>query len=94
MDNVTSLVERMRRFSALQHNNESITAAVDGVIRMLQLLSQMAYCTITFDHTTEFAECAYLQNGIRAQTWLYDLQSPCQKDTVENTNRRTRRWLP
>jgi IS30 family transposase len=30
----------------------------------------------------------------RSQTWFCDPFSPWQKRTVENTNRRARRWLP
>ena len=35
----------------------------------------------------------YLQAGLGVQTWFCDPQSPWQKGTVENTNRRARRWL-
>lgn len=31
--------------------------------------------------------------GLGEQTWFCDPQSPCQRGTVENTNRRARRWL-
>ena len=31
---------------------------------------------------------------IGTQTWFCDPSSPWQKGTVENTNRRVRRWLP
>ena len=34
-----------------------------------------------------------LQASIGAQTWFCDPQSPWQKGTVENTNRRARKWL-
>jgi len=35
-----------------------------------------------------------LQAEIGTQTWFCDPSSPWQKGTVENTNRRARRWLP
>ena len=93
--NVTSLVERVSRFTVLLRNNDRQSRPVmDGVIRVLQPLPQMARRSITFDRGTEFTEWSYLQNGIGSQTWFCDPQSPWQKGTVENTNRRTRRWLP
>lgn len=36
----------------------------------------------------------HLQVEIGTQTWFCDPSSPWQKGTVENTNRRARRWLP
>jgi len=93
--NVTSLVERVSRFTVLLRNNDRQSRPVmDGVIRVLQPLPQMALRSITFDRGTEFTEWAYLQAGTGSQTWFCDPQSPWQKGTVENTNRRTRRWLP
>lgn len=93
--NVTSLVERVSRFIVLLRNNDRQSRPVmDGMIRVLQPLPQMARRSITFDRGTELTEWSYLQNGIGSQTWFCDPQSPWQKGTVENTNRRTRRWLP
>ncbi len=67
---------------------------MDGVIRALQPLPQMARRSITFDRGTEFTEWSYLQNGIGSQIWFCDPQSPWQKGTVENINKRIRRYLP
>lgn len=93
--NVTSLVERVSRFTVLLRNNDRQSKPLmEGVIRALQPLPQMARRSITFDRGTEFTEWSYLQNGIGSQIWFCDPQSPWQKGTVENTNRRTRRWLP
>lgn len=39
-------------------------------------------------------DVAHLQAEIGTQTWFCDPSSPWQKGTVENTNRRARRWLP
>ena len=36
----------------------------------------------------------YLQPQLGTQTWFCDPSSRWQKGTVENTNRRLRRWLP
>jgi hypothetical protein len=49
--------------------------------------------SITFDRGTEFTDGPYLQAGIGAQTWFCDPRSPWQKETVENTNGRVRKWL-
>jgi len=93
--NVTSLVERVSRFTVLLRNNDRQSRAVmNGLITVLQPLPRIARRSITFDRGTEFTEWAYLQAGIGSQTWFCDPQSPWQKGTVENTNRRTRRWLP
>ena len=43
---------------------------------------------------TEFVSWPHLQAEIGTQTWFCDPSSPWQKGTVENTNRRARRWLP
>lgn len=92
--NVTSLVERISRFTVLLRNNDRQSRPImDGVVRVLQSLPHIARRSITFDRGTEFTEWAYLQAGIGAATWFCDPQSPWQKGTVENTNRRARRWL-
>lgn len=93
--NVTSLVERVSRFTVVLRNNDrQLRAVMDGVICVLQPLPQIVRCSITFDRGTEFTEWAYLQGGIRSKAWFCDPQSLWQKGTVENTNRQTRRWLP
>ena len=57
-------------------------------------LPLVARRSITFDRGTEFVSWPHLQAEIGAQIWFCDLSSPRQKGTVENTNRRARRWLP
>ena len=75
--NVTSLVERVSRFTVFLRNNDRQSRPVmDGVIRVLQSLPQMARRSITFDRGTEFTEWAYLQAGIGSQAWFCDPQSP------------------
>jgi IS30 family transposase len=92
--NVTSLVERVSRFSILLRNNDRQSRPVmEGLIGVLQTLPQSARRSITFDRGTEFTDWPYLQAGIGAQTWFCDPQSPWQKGTVENTNGRARKWL-
>ncbi len=57
-------------------------------------LPHLARKPITFDRGTELVSWPHLQAEIGTQTWFCDPSSPWQKGTVENTNRRSRRWLP
>ncbi|MBN9987382.1 IS30 family transposase [Rhizobium laguerreae] len=92
--NVTSLVERVSRFAIFLRNNDRQSRPVmDRLIQVLQSLPHLARRSITFDRGTEFTDWPYLQASIGAQTWFCDPQSPWQKGTVENTNRRARKWL-
>jgi IS30 family transposase len=92
--NVTSLVERVSRFTILLRNNDRQSRPImDGIIQALKSLPRLARRSMTFDRGTEFTDWPYLQAGIGTQTWFCDPQSPWQKGTVENTNRRARKWL-
>jgi len=92
--NVTSLLERVSRFAIFLRNNDRQSRPVmDGLVRALQALPHLARRSITFDRGTEFTDWPYLQASIGTQTWFCDPQSPWQKGTVENTNRRVRKWL-
>jgi IS30 family transposase len=92
--NVTSLVERVSRFTVLLRNNDRQSRSImEGLINVLGPLPHAARRSITFDRGTEFTDWPYLQAGLGAQTWFCDPQAPWQKGTVENTNRRARRWL-
>lgn len=92
--NVTSLVERVSRFAIFLRNNDRQSRPVmDGLAQALQALPHLARRSITFDRGTEFADWPYLQASLGTQTWFCDPQSPWQKGTVENTNRRARKWL-
>lgn len=74
---VTSLVERISRFTVLLRKNDRQSRQVmDDVISVLQRLPQIGRRSIIFDRGTELTEWAYLQAGIRSQTWLRDPQSP------------------
>jgi IS30 family transposase len=93
--NVTSLVERVSRFTVFLRNNDRQSKPImDGLIDTLSALPQAARRSITFDRGTEFTDWPYLQAGLGVQTWFCDPQSPWQKGSVENTNRRARKWLP
>lgn len=93
--NVTTLVERVSRFTvALKNNDRQSRPVMDGLINGLAPLPQEARQSITFDRGTEFSAWSYLKAGIGAKTWFCDPQAPWQKGTVENTNRRLRKYLP
>lgn len=49
---------------------------------------------LIFDRGTEFAGFRALEDGIGASSWFCDPSAPWQKGTVENTNKRLRRYLP
>ncbi|BCH20785.1 hypothetical protein MesoLjLb_05700 [Mesorhizobium sp. L-8-3] len=92
--NITSLVERVGRFSVfLRNNGRPSRSIMEGLIDALGPLRHAARRSLTFDRGTEFTDWPYLQAGLGVETWFCDPQSPWQKGTVENTNRRARRWL-
>ena len=93
--NVTSLVERVSRFTVILKNPTKRTKPVMGkIMKAIKDLPLVARRSITFDRGTEFVNWPHLQAEIGTQTWFCDPSSPWQKGTVENTNRRERRWLP
>lgn len=93
--NVTSLVERVSRFTVFLRNNDRQSRAImDGLIDVLGPPPHSARRSITFDRGTDFTDWPYLQAGLGVQTWFCDPQAPWQKGTVENANRRARKWLP
>ena len=93
--NVTSLVERVSRFTVLLKNADKRTRPVmDKVIAAIRALPQPARRTITFDRGIEFVSWPHLQAEIGTNSWFCAPSAPWRKGTVENTNRRARRWLP
>lgn len=93
--NVTSLVERVSRFTVLLKNQSKHTRPVmDKVTTVMKSLPFVARRSITFDRGTEFVAWPHLQSETGTQAWFCDPSAPWQKGTVENTNRRARRWLP
>ncbi len=92
--NVSSLVERVSRFTVLLKNPNKKTKPVMGkIIKAINDPPHTARKSITFDRGTEFVSWPHLQAEIGTQIWFCDPSSPWQKGTVENTNRRARRWL-
>lgn len=93
--NVTSLVERMSRFTVVSRNEDRQSKPImESLIEGLAPLPADARQSITFDRGTEFSAWRRLKDGIGADAWFCDPQAPWQKGTVENTNNRLRRYLP
>lgn len=93
--NVASLVERKTRFAVLFRNNDrSSTHLMNKLMDVMEPLPQTARRSITFDRGFEFREWRKLKSGIGTDSWFCDPQAPWQKGSVENLNKRARRYLP
>lgn len=93
--NVASLVERKTRFAVLFRNNDrSSTHFMRTLMDVMEPLPQPARKSITFDRGFEFRERRKLKSGIGTDSWFCDPQAPWQKGSVENLNKRARRYLP
>ena len=93
--NVTSLVERVSRFTVAMRNEDRHSEPImEALIAGLAPLPAEARQSITFDRGTEFSAWRRLKDGIGAASWFCDPQAPWQKGTVENTNGRLRKHLP
>ena len=93
--NVTSLVERVSRFTVVMRNEDRQSKPImESLIQGLAPLPADARQSITFDRGTEFSAWQRLKDGIGADAWFCDPQAPYQKGTVENTNNRLRKYLP
>lgn len=93
--NVASLVERKTRFAVLFRNNDrSSTHYINKLMDVMEPLPQLARKSITFDRGFEFRAWRKLKSGIGTESWFCDPQSPWQKGSVENLNKRARRYLP
>jgi IS30 family transposase len=93
--NLTTLVERMSRFTVLLFNQSRKSEAVMGRIRdKLSSLPRAARQSITFDRGSEFMAWELLEGHLKMGPYYCDPRSPWQKGTNENTNGRIRRYLP
>ncbi|MEC8196900.1 MAG: IS30 family transposase, partial [Pseudomonadota bacterium] len=93
--NVASLVERKTRFAVLFRNNDrSTTHLMNQLMDVMAPLPQPARKSITFDRGIEFRNWRRLEPGIGTEAWFCDPQAPWQKGSVENLNKRARRYLP
>jgi len=93
--NITSLVERKSRYLVLIKNPSRHSGPImDKIIRSFSPLPAFARRSFTFDRGTEFAGFRALEDGMGASSWFCDPSAPWQKGTVENANKRLRRYLP
>jgi len=93
--NVASLVERKTRFAVLFRNNDRSSAQfMNKLMSVIEPLPQPARRSITFDRGFEFLAWRKLKSGIGTESWFCDPQAPWQKGSVENLNKRARRYLP
>ncbi len=93
--NVASLVERKTRYAVLFRNNgRSAKHLMDRLMTAIEPLPQPVRRSITFDRGIEFSGWRRLHREIGTQAWFCDPQAPWQKGSVENLNKRARRYLP
>lgn len=93
--NVATLVERKTRFTVLFRNNDRRSKPImNRLINLMSPLPAEARRSLTFDRGLEFVSWQELETGLGARAWFCDPQAPWQKGTVENTNKRVRRYLP
>ena len=78
--NVTTLVERVSRFTVILKNPNKRTKPVMGkIMKAIKDLPHIARRSITFDRGSEFVSWPQLQAKIGTQTWFCDPSSPWQK---------------
>lgn len=93
--NVALLVERKTRFAVLFRNGDRRSKPLMGkLIDLLAPLPRPARQSITFDRGFEFTAWRELKKGMGTEAWFCDPQAPWQKGSVENLNKRARRYLP
>jgi len=93
--NIATLVERKSRYTVLFRNNDRQSKPIMGrLINELSTLPHLARQSITFDRGFEFVSWRDLEAGMGTKAWFCDPQAPWQKGSVENMNKRVRRYLP
>ena len=93
--NVATLIERKTRYIVLLCNNDRKSKPLmNRLIHEMSPLPAEARRSITFDRGLEFVAWRELETGMGTKAWFCDPQAPWQKGSVENMNRRLRRYLP
>ncbi|WP_207470567.1 IS30 family transposase [Paracoccus fontiphilus] len=93
--NVATLIERKTRYTVLLRNNDRKSKPLmNRLIHEMSPLPAEARRSITFDRGLEFVAWRELESGMGTKAWFCDPQAPWQKGSVENMNRRLRRYLP
>ena len=89
------LVERKTRYAVLFRNNDrSSKMLMNRLITLFSPLPVTARRSITFDRGFEFVSWKELKKGMGTEAWFCDPSAPWQKGSVENLNKRARRYLP
>lgn len=93
--NITTLTERKTRYTVLLKNeSRHSTPVMRGIRHALIGLPSYARRTVTFDRGSEFLQHNVLTKHTQLKSYYCDPRAPWQKGTVENTNKRIRRYLP
>lgn len=93
--NVATLIERKTRFTVLFKNNDRRSKPImNKLIAQFCPLPLEARQSITFDRGFEFVSWRELEKGMGTKAWFCDPSAPWQKGSVENMNKRARRYLP
>jgi IS30 family transposase len=93
--NVATLIERKTRYTVLLCNNDRKSKPLmNRLIHEMSPLPADARRSITFDRGFEFTSWRELKTGMGTKSWFCDPQAPWQKGSVENMNKRVRRYLP
>ena len=93
--NVATVIERKSRFTLLFCNNDRQSRPImDRLIKEFSPLPLPARQSLTFDRGFEFVSWRRLVDGMGTTAWFCDPSAPWQKGSVENMNRRVRRYLP
>ncbi|MBM2294305.1 IS30 family transposase [Sulfitobacter pseudonitzschiae] len=93
--NVATLIERKTRYTLLLRNNDRKSRPLmNKLINEMSPLPADARRSITFDRGFEFTSWRELHKGMGTKSWFCDPQAPWQKGSVENMNKRIRRYLP
>jgi IS30 family transposase len=93
--NVATVVERVSRFTVLFKNNDRRSKPImNKLIEQFAPLPFEARQSITFDRGFEFVSWRELDKGMGTKAWFCDPSALWQKGSVENMNKRARRYLP
>jgi hypothetical protein len=87
--NAASLIEQKTRFAVLFRNNDPSTKHLMN--RLMDVMApppQSARRTITFDRGIEFQNRLKLKPGIGTEVWFSDPQTPWQKGSAQNLDKR------
>lgn len=92
---IHTLIERKTRYTVLLRNNDRKSRPLmNKLINEMSPLPANARRSITFDRGFEFTSWRELHKGMGTKSWFCDPQAPWQKGSVENMNKRVRRYLP